>query len=178
MRITLRPASITDMDLLRHWDTQPHVIAAAPNDQWDWETELRRTPEWRELLIAEHDGRPVGFMQIIDPSREESHYWGEIGEHYRALDIWIGDRDNLGKGYGTAMTKLAIARCFRDPEVKSILIDPLVDNTRAHRFYERLGFRFIERRRFGEDECFVYKLDREKWKNKIDGHQISDRKRF
>jgi len=26
--------------------------------------------------------------------------------------------------------------------------------------YERLGFRFVERRRFGEDDCFVYRLDR------------------
>lgn len=163
--ITLRRALISDLDLLRHWDTQPHVIAAAPNDQWDWETELRRTPEWRELLIAEHDGRPVGFMQIIDPSREESHYWGDIGDYYRALDIWIGDKYDLGKGYGTVMMKLAIARCFQDPEVQAILIDPLADNTDAHRFYERLGFQFIERRRFGEDECFVYKLDREKWNN-------------
>jgi hypothetical protein len=29
---------------------------------------------------------------------------------------------------------------------------------RAHRFYERLGLRFVERRRFGNDDCFVYRL--------------------
>ncbi len=37
---------------------------------------------------------------------------------------------------------------------------PLAANVRAHRFYERLGFRFVERRRFGQDECLVYRLDR------------------
>ena len=26
--------------------------------------------------------------------------------------------------------------------------------------YERLGFRFVERRRFGGDECCVYRLER------------------
>ena len=35
-----------------------------------------------------------------------------------------------------------------------------MSNVRAQRFYERRGFRFLERRRFGQDECFVYRLDR------------------
>ena len=51
----------------------------------------------------------------------------------------------------------------RDPEVTAILIDPLASNTRAQRFYERLGFQFIESRRFGEDDCFVYRLNRVDW---------------
>lgn len=41
-----------------------------------------------------------------------------------------------------------------------MLIDPLASNERSHRFYERLGFRFVERRSFGEDDCFVYRLER------------------
>jgi aminoglycoside 6'-N-acetyltransferase len=41
-----------------------------------------------------------------------------------------------------------------------VLIDPLAGNVGAHRFYERLGFRFVERRRFGTDDGFVYRLDR------------------
>ena len=72
----LRPATPRDLSLLRRWDEQPHVVAANPNDDWGWETELARTPGWRELLIAELAGRPIGFVQIIDPAREESRYWG------------------------------------------------------------------------------------------------------
>lgn len=101
--LTLRPATLADVALLRHWDTQPHVVASDPNDDWEWETKLGRSPDWREQLIAELSGRPIGFVQIIDP---------------------------------------------------------LATNVRAHRFYERLGFRFVERRRFSTDECFVYRLDR------------------
>ncbi|NEQ54664.1 MAG: GNAT family N-acetyltransferase, partial [Leptolyngbya sp. SIO3F4] len=70
---------------------------------------------------------------------------------------------DLGKGYGTQMMHLALARCFAEPDVTDVLIDPLVSNTRAHRFYERLGFRQIERRQFGDDDCFVYRLTREEW---------------
>jgi aminoglycoside 6'-N-acetyltransferase len=158
--IALRPATIADLPLLRHWDEQPHVVASDPNDDWRWETELARYPGWREQLIAEVDGRPVGFLQIIDPSREESRYWGEIPPGLRAVDIWIGEEDDLGRGYGTRMMHLALERCFRDPGVAAVIIDPLAGNVRAHRFYERLGFRFVERRRFGEDECFVFRLER------------------
>jgi aminoglycoside 6'-N-acetyltransferase len=161
--ITLRPATPSDASLLRHWDEQPHVVAADPNDDWEWEAELSRTPPWREQLIAELDGRPIGFVQIIDPAAEDSHYWGEVPEHLRAIDIWIGEATALGQGYGTTMMQLALARCFADPQVTAVLIDPLSSNTRAHRFYERFGFTFLEYRQFGPDHCSVYQLDRATW---------------
>lgn len=158
-KITLRPASPDDLPILLHWDEQPHVIESDPSDDWNWEVELAYEPAWREQLMAELDGRPIGFVQIIDPLLEETHYWGEVPANLRAIDIWIGEAECLGKGYGTQMMKLAIERCFRDPSVKGILIDPLASNIRAHRFYERLGFQFQEERWFGGELCKVYRLD-------------------
>ena len=158
--IDLRPAAISDLALLRRWDEQPHNFASDPNSDWAWETELKRTPDWREQLIAEVDGRPVGFIQIIDPAREDSHYWGDVEENLRAIDIWIGDAADLGKGYGSKMMTLALERCFAAPAVSAVLVDPLAGNVRAHRFYQRFGFRLIERRRFGADDCLVFRLDR------------------
>jgi aminoglycoside 6'-N-acetyltransferase len=162
--MNLRPATSADLDLLRHWDEQPHVIASDPNDDWNWEVELDRTPEWREQLIAEIDGRPIGFVQIIDPAQEETHYWGDVAENLRAIDIWIGEEFDLSKGYGTKMMQLALAKCFADSTVTAILVDPLISNTRVHRFYERLGFQFIEYRRLGDDDCCVYCLNRADWR--------------
>lgn len=158
--LNLRPATSADLELLQHWDEQPHILESDPNDDWGWEIELARNPDWRKQLIAEVDDRPIGFIQIIDPAREDSHYWGDIAPNLRAIDIWIGEAAYLGKGYGTRMMQLAIAQCFADPLVTAILIDPLASNTRAHRFYERLGFQFIEPRWFGQDDCFVYRLNR------------------
>ncbi len=157
----LRPAAIEDLPLLKRWDSQPHVIAATgDNDFFDWETELPRSVDWRELLIAELDGRPIGFVQIIDPAREETHYWGDAEENLRAIDIWIGEAADLGKGYGTQMMRLALDRCFSDQAVTAVLIDPLLSNVSARRFYERIGFRPVGRRRFGSDDCMVYRIDR------------------
>lgn len=163
--LRLRPATLDDAALLRRWDAQPHVIAATGNDDWGWETELGRTPDWREQLIAELDGRPIGFVEIIDPAREDGHYWGQdVPDDLRAVDIWIGEAAELGKGHGTRMMQLALERCFATRTVTAVLVDPLAGNVRAHRFYERLGFRFVERRRFGDDDCFVYRLSRADWR--------------
>ena len=158
--ITLRPATINDLELVKFWDTQQHVIDCDPDDDWNWEEELAQDPEWREQLIAELNGEPLGFIQIIDPYLEESHYWGDVAENKRAIDIWIGEAENLNKGYGTTMMKMAIDRCFENPAVDAILIDPLKSNIQAHRFYERLGFRFVEERQFDESLCYVYELRR------------------
>lgn len=163
--IIFRDATLDDLELLRHWDEQPQVKEAIgeDDDDWNWEEELQRTPEWREFLIAEVSGRPIGFMQIIDPLLEDSHYWGDVAPNLRALDIWIGETDALGQGYGTQMMQQAFQRCFADPSVTAILIDPLKSNVRAHRFYERLGFEFVEERCFDEEMCKVYQLRREVW---------------
>ncbi len=163
MNLRLRPATLDDLALLRRWDDAPQVVAADPNDDWGWETELARDPDWREQLIAEVHGRPIGFVQIIDPALEDGHYWGECPPDLRAVDIWIGEPDALGKGYGTEMMEQALARCFAPPEVEAVLIDPLASNERARRFYERLGFAFVEERSFGLDRCAVYRLDRAAW---------------
>lgn len=156
----LRTATLADIDVLNRWDEQPHVIESDPNDDWGWETALAESPPWREQLIAEVDGRPIGFIQIIDPLLEETHYWGAVEPNLRAIDIWIGEEADLGKGYGTQMMKLALARCFAAENVTAVIIDPLASNTRAHKFYERLGFKVVGPRRFGADECLVYRLER------------------
>jgi aminoglycoside 6'-N-acetyltransferase len=171
--ISLRQATLADLPLVERWDEDPVVAASggAPEaNDWNWAHELGRTVPWREFLIAERNGRPIGFIQIIDPQAEETHYWGDCPANLRALDIWIGEEDARGQGYGTAMMQAAIARCFADANVTAILIDPLADNLDAHRFYQRLGFRFVERRTFlGVDDCFVFQLTRADWRADLAG---------
>lgn len=138
-------------------------LIADPDDEWEWEVELKHNPAWREQLVAMLDRTPIGFVQIIDPFLEETHYWGKVAPNLRAIDIWIGEEKHLNKGYGTAMMHLAIERCFLETAVKGILIDPLKTNIQAHRFYKRLGFRFIEERKFDTSACYVYYLSKSDW---------------
>ena len=161
----LRRATPADQPLLEYWDTKPHVIAATGDDDYDdWAAELSIDADWFEMFIAELDGRPIGLVQIIDPAEEETHYWGDVEPNLRAIDIWIGEESDLGRGYGTAMMRLAFERCFANPAMTAILIDPLARNERAIRFYKRLGFREVERRMFGNDDCLVLRLERAAWR--------------
>ena len=154
--------------MLEQWDTDPDVISATTDDDevdrafggLDWGRELSLSTDVSYYLIAELDGRPIGAMQVIDPHEEPTHYWGDIEPNLRAIDIWIGAPDDRGKGYGAEMMRLAHELCFADPKVTAIVIDPLASNTRAHAFYRRLGYRPVERRKFGDDECLVHRLSR------------------
>ena len=169
--VRLRPAVPADATLLHAWDREPHVIRAVTDDpaaeeafiDADWEQELSDQSPVSFFLIGEDNGRPVGAMQVIDPQLEPTHYWGEIEPNLRALDIWLGPADALGRGLGTAMMTPAIDACFAAPEVTAIVIDPLASNADAHRFYQRLGFRPVERRLFGPDDCLVHRLERAEW---------------
>jgi aminoglycoside 6'-N-acetyltransferase len=162
--VSLRTAVPADQPLLETWDEEPDVVFCtgepAQMDDWDWGVELRRRVPWREQLIAQEDGRPIGVVQIIDPREEDSHYWGDCPPHLRAIDIWLGDAADRGRGLGAEVMRQTIARCFAPPEVRAIIIDPLVANVRAIRFYERLGFKFVGERWFGPDHCHVMQLDR------------------
>ncbi|MXV15354.1 GNAT family N-acetyltransferase [Hufsiella ginkgonis] len=112
------------------------------------------------MLIAVVCGKPIGIVQIIDPLLEDSHYWGDVEPGLRAIDIWIGEADQLNKSYDTQMMQLALARCFAPPGVTAVLIDPLGNNTRAHRFYEPMEFTFLREQVFGKDRCRVYGMER------------------
>lgn len=160
----IRPATADDLPLLYHWNAQPHVIKARGNDdQVNWKLELSSPSTWPQTFLGVIQNRPVGVTHIIDPAEEETGYWGRVEPDLRAIDIWIGQQQDLNKGYGTKMMRLAINHCFEDEGVNAILVDPLEDNKDAHRFYERLGFTELGLQKFGNDNCRVFRLERSVW---------------
>ena len=166
--VRLRPATLTDVPLLAQWDAQPHVRAATgrqdDDDLLDWAEELAVLRPPHGLLVAELDDRPIGMIAYTDPATEPTHYWGDCEPNLRAMDIWIGEPDCLGRGFGTQMMRQALDLLFAVPAVTAVLLDPRADNVRAQRFYERLGFVAVERRVFpGGDACVVYRFERAAW---------------
>ncbi len=161
--ICLRRATPADIPTLEAWDRKPHVMASGgvdEDDPTDWAWEIALDVPWWELLIAQDAGRTIGVLRIIDPAEEETHYWGGCAPNLRAIDIWIGEEADLGRGLGTEMMQLALAHCFANPAVTAVLIDPLARNIRARKFYRRVGFVEVGPRTFGEDDCMVYRFDR------------------
>ncbi len=57
------------------------------------------------------------------------------------------------------MMREALAIAFADPAVEALIIDPLIANTRASRFYKHCGFRSVEERWFDGDHFLVMRRD-------------------
>lgn len=161
--IVLRRTTLVDLPTLRVWDADAEVVASGAGRSAEvWAAELPREVDWYEPLIAELDGEPVGYVELIDAAREESHYWGddvEVGAW--GLDIWVGRPADRARGIGTAIMHAALRRCFTVHRASAVLLDPLPTNSRACRFYERLGFQLLGVRRLGDDDCCVYRMGRD-----------------
>jgi len=161
--VALRLAVPSDVPTLERWDQAEHVIAVSGDDEpWDWPREV--DVPWQEVWICEVDERPIGVVVVLDAAREPSNYWGDgsgpLSPGTFAIDIWIGEPEAIGRGYGTAMMKHAIDRAFYAHDAHTIVIDPLARNTRAIEFYRSVGFTDVGPRRFGPDDCFVLELRR------------------
>lgn len=169
--VSLRNAIADDVAWLDRWDRDAGVIGSATDDpearvafaNADWAEELAMQSDVYRYYIAELGRRPIGAVAICDPHLEPTHYWGHIEPNLRAIDIWIGAAADRNRGYGSQMMRTALELCFDDVRVTGIVIDPLASNERAHRFYRRLGFEPIGRRRFGDDDCLVHALSRYRW---------------
>ena len=159
----MRPMRADDLALLIAWDDDSDVAAALGGrsaDWYDWPTELTREIRWRELLIIEEDGRPIGFIQLADAVDEESHHWGDVARGTWSLDVWIGSPDDRGRGLGAEAMRAALWRLFEHHRAEVVVIDPLVGNARAIAFYEQLGFERVGVREFDGDRCLVMRLGR------------------
>ena len=160
--ITLRVAKKSDLALMKRWDAYPHT-PPDPEEGWNWEEELGAESPGRRQIVAELDGRPLGFMQLLDIALDVSGYWEHV-QHpagHASIDIWIGEVEDLNKGYGREMMRQAIELHFANPNIHTILIDPQIENEGAIRFYRRLGFQFIEEREIWDEDVLIYALTRQ-----------------
>jgi aminoglycoside 6'-N-acetyltransferase len=159
--IILRPATEADLALMKRWDRNDHT-PPDPDEGWNWEVELGVPSPGRRQIIAELNGRPLGFMQLLDLGLDVSGYWQHLDNPagHASIDIWIGELEDLNKGHGREMMRQAIELVFSDPAIHTILIDPQIENEGAIRFYQRLGFHFIEEREIWDEDVLIHALTR------------------
>ena len=140
---------VDDLGLLARWDDDPDVAAALGGrgaDWYDWPAELVRDVPWRELLIAEEDGRPIGSCSSSTLARKN-----------RIIGVtWIPGRGRWTSGSGRQGTGVAASghrRCERQlPRLQAARRPCGSDRPEGHesagdRFYGRLGFERVGQRR-------------------------------
>jgi aminoglycoside 6'-N-acetyltransferase len=143
-----------DYELFARWRNEPHVA-----EWWNADDEPGpMTPEharatygpdadaWVSGCIISVADRPVGYVQFY-PWSEEADEAREMGvpdpDGSYGLDIFIGEPDMTGRGVGTTVVALVARRLFEVEGASSVALLTPVGNDRAHRAYEKAGFRKV-----------------------------------
>jgi RimJ/RimL family protein N-acetyltransferase len=145
MCVSFRPLSEEDIPLMHRWFNEPHVQEFYSLRSWTME-EVRQklapilSGEKKvkgELIVI--DGVPVGYLQSYPVSE---HPWpGQdlpegFVEKAIGLDLFIGEKEHVGKGYGSQAVRQFISKfpyCVVDPDEK---------NQASICLFERCGFHF------------------------------------
>jgi aminoglycoside 6'-N-acetyltransferase len=128
-RLVLEPVRPEHAERLRALLGTPEVARwwGPPDDGWPLEGDEND----RHLTILV-DGEVAGFLQ----------YYEEPDPQYRHadVDIFLGP-DHLGRGLGTEVMRLAVRHLTEQRGHHRITLGTAVDNARAIRCYEKVGFR-------------------------------------
>ncbi len=77
----------------------------------------------------------------VEKPGDELAKWCRKGGEAITLDILIGDKEYLGKGFAHILIQEFLQCHF--PHVSEVIIDPEATNTRAIHVYQKAGFEFI-----------------------------------
>ncbi|MBD5548045.1 MAG: UDP-4-amino-4,6-dideoxy-N-acetyl-beta-L-altrosamine N-acetyltransferase [Lachnospiraceae bacterium] len=83
------------------------------------------------IILRKMDDKPVGSVYLRDIDR--THSKAEYG-------IFIGEKEALGKGYGTQAARMMIEYAFHEEGLHKLMLRVLAENVRARRSYEKAGF--------------------------------------
>ena len=126
--------------------------------------------------IIEYCSRPLGYLQFYALSRalavpDQRLYGSGIVEQGYGFDIFIGEPAYWGRGLGSRAIRILVAYLFPELAASCMTVDPQVDNHRAIRCYEKVGFRKVKRLLKHELHEGVY---RDNWLMLLDHPPICD----
>jgi len=146
--------STDDYELLARWLNESHV-----REWWDPDDPPATADTVRSdygaytepedpttACIVELDGRTVGYLQFYPWSADEEYARTvglELMDGEWGLDILIGEPDLIGIGIGSRVVDVLCSYLTRERGAPSIALVTETTNTRAHRAYERVGFRRV-----------------------------------
>ena len=133
-------AWLSDERVLRYYGGEGHRMDAAGVRAHYSPHVLGREPVYPNII--ERDEQPIGYLQfypVPDPTRyglsDETPTRG-----LWAIDLFIGVPELWGQGLGPRVLA-GLLRFLADHRgATRVLIDPIIDNERAIRAYERVGF--------------------------------------
>jgi len=138
--VRLRPLEPSDAEHLWRWHSDP-VAMRWMDDGYPrslahtvQRVEERGPNTYSDVLFVIEtlaEGRTIGLTRLHDTEPE-------VGR--AEFDIYLGDRDTWGRGYGTEATRLTCRYAFDKMRLHLIALWVVADNVAARHVYEKVGF--------------------------------------
>ena len=158
-KVYLSPINLDDYETYVKWLNNPRITQfLSTNDSLitlSNEKEVLEkiaNEEFTYAIIRKEDDTLLGNVGLLKIDYKDGK---------ASLGIFIGEEDNLSKGYGSEAIKLLIEYGFKELRLHNIMLTVLSNNPRAIKCYEKCGFKEFGRRheaRFynGEYHDIVY----------------------
>jgi UDP-4-amino-4,6-dideoxy-N-acetyl-beta-L-altrosamine N-acetyltransferase len=160
----LRPLEERDLDLVLQWRNSEKILSVSysrhlisQEEHQNWFASLK-TDSTKCSLIFEINRKPVGVVNFffIDPTHQQCT-WG----------FYLG-ADDLPKGTGTEMGRLAMNFAFEELRLRQVKAEALLSNETSVKFHKKLGFKseseFSKKLNDGESaRVMAFSLTKEDW---------------
>lgn len=157
-QITFKRMQSSDFKKIYDWIQQPHVSKwwSDPNDWSEFKLKFQRKLEspYRSCFIIYVDDTAIGYIQSYAANKFPE--WPSEQDGTYGMDLFIGEDDYIGKGYGSRIVAQFVQELFKSPKVERIIINPDINNSAAIKAYERAGFKAVkEKKRPSETELLM-----------------------
>ncbi len=149
-KVTLRPMTEADWDILLKWNSDPEVLYYSEGDDvQSYNLEeiqgiYRGVSQTAFCFIAEVNERPVGegWLQQMNYPRILQKY---PGRDCRRIDLMIGEKTLWGKGLGSEIIRLLVDFAFEQEKADLVFGCEVADyNPRSLRAFQKVGFGVVE----------------------------------
>lgn len=140
-RVYLRPAERSDLETFVHWfadgEGTRYLSVRAPmslamEERWfDRMVERQGISDYHFVICLVADGRPIGTAGLHEIDFDNGS---------AAFGIFIGEKAEWGKGYGTEALAAITDFGFGQLRLERIWLEVYAPNARGRRSYEKAGF--------------------------------------
>jgi putative acetyltransferase len=137
----IREFRLEDIDIMRMWLEQDYIRKFWGNPQ-DWINEIlgNLNADWVKYFIVESND-PIGFLQYYETDKAPQGDWSNEPIGTVGIDYLIGDKEYLGKGYGSKIVRLLVDFIISKSEYDYIVADPIIENLSSVKVLENNGFK-------------------------------------
>jgi RimJ/RimL family protein N-acetyltransferase len=148
--VSFRRAELNDDGLISRWFHSPHVSefwGEASKNIRDFRDAMLGIYSLFNYWIGQDDTMPFCLLITTDATRDTPEHLApflpETGEAW-TLDVLIGPPEYVGRGIATQMLKSFLSHIrYQNRALRTVLIDPEANNSRAIHVYEKAGFQLV-----------------------------------